>query len=80
MSQHDMVIDNGPGLAVSTDINAALQALVSQNSGPVEPATMYPGMFWLDTTVAPDGHLKQRNHGKHSLDHAPCAGKVATLS
>lgn len=63
MAQHDGVIDNGPGLAVRTDINAALQALMSQNSGPVEPTVKYPGQIWLDTTVAPDGLLRQRNQG-----------------
>lgn len=61
MSQHDGVLDNGPGLAVRTDMNAALQALMTLNSGPVEPTTMYSGMLWLDTTVAPDGLLRQRN-------------------
>jgi hypothetical protein len=61
MAQHDGVIDNGPGLAVRTDINAALQALLTQNSGPVEPTTKYAGMLWLDTSVAPDGMLRQRN-------------------
>lgn len=63
MSQHDMVIDNGPGLTVRTDINAAIQALISQNSGVVEPATKYPGMLWLDTSVAPDGLLRVRDLG-----------------
>ena len=61
MSQHDMIIDNGPGLAVRQDINAAIQALVQNNSGPVEPATMYAGQFWLDTSVSPNGLLRQRN-------------------
>lgn len=61
MSQHDYVIDNGPGLAVRTDINAAIQALASVNSGPTEPTTMYPGMLWLDTSVGTNGTLKQRN-------------------
>ena len=59
MPQHDMVIDNGPGLAVRTDINAALMALVQLSAGPVEPATKYPDMFWLDTTL---GYIRQRNH------------------
>jgi hypothetical protein len=61
MSQHDMVLDNGPGLAVRTDMNAALQALASISAGPVEPATTYPGQLWLDTTVAPNGRVRQRN-------------------
>jgi hypothetical protein len=61
MSTHDFVLDNGPGLAVRTDMNAALQALASQNSGPTEPTTMYAGMIWLDTSVLPNGVLRQRN-------------------
>jgi hypothetical protein len=61
MSQHDIVIDNGPGLAVRTDINAALAALVSQSSGAVEPTAKFAGMLWLDTSVSPNGRMRQRN-------------------
>lgn len=61
MSQHDMVIDDGPGLAVRTDMNAAIQALASTNAGAIEPTTMYAGMLWLDTSVSPNGLLRQRN-------------------
>jgi microcystin-dependent protein len=61
MPQHDFVLDNGPGLAVRTDMNAALLALVQCSSGPVEPAVMYPGQLWLDTSVPPNGILRQRN-------------------
>jgi hypothetical protein len=61
MSQHDMAIDNGPGLAVRTDMNAAFQALASMNAGPIEPVVKYAGQIWLDTTVAPDGLMRQRN-------------------
>lgn len=61
MAQHDMVIDNSPGLAVRLDMNAAIQALVSQSSGPVEPLVKFPGMVWLDTSWTPDGLLRQRN-------------------
>lgn len=61
MAQHDMVIDNGPGLAVRQDMNAAIQALVSVSSGPVEPTVKFPGMHWLDTSVAPNGLLRQRD-------------------
>lgn len=60
MAQHDMVIDNGPGLAVRQDMNAAVQALVSTSSGPVEPTVKFPGMLWLDTSVEPNGLLRQR--------------------
>ena len=43
------------------DMNNALKALASCQSGATAPATMYPGMFWLDTSIPPDGYLRQRN-------------------
>lgn len=58
--QHDFVIDNGPGLAVRTDTQAALQALASMNAGPVEPVTPYAYMLWFDTGVVP-ALMRQRN-------------------
>ena len=58
MAQHDGVIDNGPGLAVRTDIQAAIQAILTQNSGTTEPGTMYAGMVWFDTAT---GKVKMRN-------------------
>jgi hypothetical protein len=61
MPQHDMVIDNGPGLAVRTDMNGAIQALASSSAGPIEPTVTYAGQLWLDTTVTPNGQLRQRN-------------------
>jgi len=58
MAQHDYVIANGTGAAVRSDINDGLAAIVSQNSGTSEPATMYAYQLWADTTT---GELKQRN-------------------
>jgi len=58
MSQHDYVIANGTGAAVRSDINSALQAIVTNNSGPAEPAVTYAYMFWPDTTT---DKLKMRN-------------------
>ena len=58
MAQHDYVIANGTGAAVRSDINSALAAIVSQNSGATEPATTYAYQFWADTTTAT---LKLRN-------------------
>jgi hypothetical protein len=52
MAQHDQVIDNGPGLTVRTDMNAALAALFSSNSGPVQPTVKVQGQFWYDTSTA----------------------------
>lgn len=73
MSQHDMVVDDGPGLAVRTDMNAAIQALASCSSGPIEPTVKYPGQIWLDTSVAPNGHLRQRDQGNTAWIDVPVA-------
>ena len=58
MSQHDYVIANGTGAAVRSDLNNALAAIVSQNSGATAPATTYAYQWWADTTT---GLLKLRN-------------------
>jgi hypothetical protein len=58
MSQHDYVIANGTGAAVRSDLNNALAAIVSNNSGATEPATMYAYQWWADTST---GLLKLRN-------------------
>lgn len=60
MAQHDQVIDNGPGLTVRTDINAAFAAIFSCSSGPVEPAVKVPGQLWFDTSTNPPT-TRQRN-------------------
>jgi hypothetical protein len=56
--QADYVVSNGTGAAVRSDINGQLAAIVTQNSGATEPATMYAYMWWADTTT---GLLKLRN-------------------
>jgi len=58
MSQHDYVIDNQDGASFRADINSALAATVTLNSGATEPAAPYAYMLWQDTTA---GVLKQRN-------------------
>lgn len=58
MAQHDYVIDNGGGAAVRADMNAAFQAILTQNSGATAPTTTQPFMFWNDTAA---GILKMRN-------------------
>ena len=58
MAQHDYVIANGTGSSVRSDINDALAAIVSQNSGASAPATTYAYQLWADTTT---GTLKLRN-------------------
>ena len=58
MAQHDYSIANQSGLAFRQDLNNALAAIVSQNSGASEPSTLYAYQLWADTTA---GLLKQRN-------------------
>jgi hypothetical protein len=58
MAQHDYVIDNQSGASFRSDLNNALAAIVSQNSGSTAPATTYAYMMWPDTTT---GLLKMRN-------------------
>ena len=58
MAQHDQVIDNGPGLTVRTDINAAFAAIFSSSSGTVEPTVKVAGQLWFNTTT---GKLSVRN-------------------
>lgn len=50
MSQNDMSIANASGATVRADINSALQALASQNSGAAAPGTTYANMWWHDDT------------------------------
>lgn len=58
MAQHDYVIANGTGAAVRSDLNGALAAAVTQNSGSTEPTTTYAYMPWADTSA---GVMKMRN-------------------
>jgi len=58
MAQHDYVIDNQSAPSARADINAALQAIVTQNAGASAPATTYADMFWYDTA---NNQIKKRN-------------------
>lgn len=58
MAQHDYNIANAGGAAVRADINAALLAILSKNSGPAAPTVTAPFMWWFDTT---NNVLLQRN-------------------
>lgn len=60
MAQHDYVIANASGAAVRADLNNALAAIVSQNSGAAEPSPTFAHMLWADTA---NSLLKQRNAG-----------------
>jgi hypothetical protein len=58
MAQHDYVIDNQTAPNFRADLNSALAAIVSTNSGASEPSTTYGNMMWYDTTAK---ILKMRN-------------------
>lgn len=58
MAQHDYVIANQSGLGFRSDVNNALAAVVSQNSGAAQPSTTYAYQLWADTNA---GLLKIRN-------------------
>ena len=58
MAQHDYIIDNQTFPNTRADINSALAAVVSQNSGATAPSTTYAYQLWYDTTT---DKLKIRN-------------------
>jgi hypothetical protein len=72
MAQHDMDVANGSGAAVRADINSALGALVTLNSGATAPSPTFANMFWGDTTA---NRLKKRNNANSAwLDWMPLDG------
>jgi hypothetical protein len=58
VAQHDYSIANQSGAAFRADLNNALAAIVSQNSGAAEPSTTFAYQPWADTT---NGLFKIRN-------------------
>jgi hypothetical protein len=58
MAQHDYDIADQPGASFLADLNAALAAIVTQNSGATEPSPTFAYQLWADTTA---GRLKMRN-------------------
>jgi hypothetical protein len=58
MSQNDFTIANQGFPAFRSDLNSALQALGSSNSGTSEPSTMFANQIWYDTS---NNILKIRN-------------------
>lgn len=55
---HDYVIDNQSAPNFRADLNNALQAIVSNNSGSTEPPVTYANMMWYDTA---NNLLRMRN-------------------
>ena len=60
MTQHDYSIANSLFPNFRSDLNNALEAIATVNSGASAPTTTYANMFWIDTT---NNVLKQRNTG-----------------
>lgn len=58
MATHDYVIDNQTPANLRADLNNALQAIVTQNSGSSAPATTFANMLWYDTS---NNQIKKRN-------------------
>ena len=58
MAQHDYSIANASGVAFLADLNNALAAIASSNSGNAAPSTTYAYQPWADTNT---GLLKIRN-------------------
>jgi len=58
LAQHDYVIANQSGASFRSDLNNALSAVASNNSGTSEPSTTYAYQWWADTNT---GLLKVRN-------------------
>jgi len=58
MAQHDYIISNATFPAVRTDINNALSAIQTTNSGTSRPTSAVAGQLWLDTTNATTPTLK----------------------
>ena len=63
MAQHDYVIANQSGSAFRADLNNALAASVSTNSGSSAPSTTYAYMLWADTT---NNVIKLRNSANNA--------------
>jgi hypothetical protein len=78
MSQHDMTVDNGSGLAFRNSLNDALKALASQSSGAAEPSPIFPCQEWADIGT---GRLKQRNAVNTAwIDRGPLNTAMTTLA
>jgi hypothetical protein len=60
MAQHDYSIANQSGQAFRQDLNNALAATVTDNSGASAPSTTYAYQIWIDTSTTP-ATIKRRD-------------------
>ena len=63
MAQHDYDIANQTGANFRADLNNALDAIVSNNSGSSEPSTTFAYEWWIDTSA---NVLKLRNSANNA--------------
>lgn len=68
MAQHDYDIANQSGANFRADLNNALDAIVSNNSGSSEPSTTFAYEWWIDTT---NNVLKLRNSANNAWISLP---------
>lgn len=61
MAQHDYNLSNNTGALFRQDLNSAMQAIVTMNSGAGAPTVTFPGMLWLDLSGGGDGVMRRRN-------------------
>ncbi len=63
MAQHDYNIANQTGANFRSDLNNALSAIATNNSGATEPSTTFAYEWWIDTNT---GVLKLRNSANNA--------------
>jgi hypothetical protein len=63
MAQHDYNIANQTGANFRADLNNALSAIATNNSGSTEPSTTFAYEWWIDTNT---GVLKLRNSANNA--------------
>jgi len=80
MSQHDYIISNDTGANVRSDLNNALGAIATINSGATEPSTTYAYQLWMDTS---SNVLKIRNSANsawYTLPISPIANNTVDIN
>ena len=88
MSQHDYVIGNDTAANVRADINTALLAIASNNSGASAPTTTYANQWWYDSTndilkirsEANDAWISVATLNQTSKQFFPIVGGVAVTA
>ena len=80
MTQHDYTIANDEMQQVRQDIQSALQALASQNSGSGEPSTTYANMVWYEGDQNTLRMRNEANNGWLDLAYVDQADGIALFA